>query len=84
MAENSRIGSLDAALQRMLPTTYAYIDLMGVGSAERQYAADYAAHRLDGVRERPAASGYALGPDHAAKLREAVDVCLAEDGHLKP
>lgn len=74
----------DAFVRAKWPATYTYIDLMAIGSPWRQYAADYVAHRLDSARERPAASGYALGPDHAAKLREAVDVCLAEDGHPAP
>lgn len=60
------------------PDAVALIQSMQAGSAERHYSARYLSYRLMGMdtTERPAASGYGLGVDHAAELRERIDEAL--------
>lgn len=71
------------ALRASYPATAAYVEALSLGSAERGYCARYVASRLMDI-ERPAASGWGVGVDHAAQLRERVDEALVDDGVPRP
>jgi len=68
---------LATAAREAAPDAYDFIQLMPLGSAQRAYCARYFAHRLTGG-ERPAASGYSIGVDHAAELRMLIEEQLPE------
>lgn len=68
---------LDALLAQA-PKVETLLRSMPMSSAQQHYCARYLAHRLTGC-ERPAASGWAIGVDHAAELRKLVEERLPED-----
>lgn len=59
-------------IRKAAPGAVGIIETMNPYSAERAYASAYLAHRVVGS-ERPAASGYGIGVDHASLLREWLD-----------
>jgi hypothetical protein len=71
------MSELIDAIREQAPEAVDLILKMPLGSAYRQYSARYLAHRLTGC-ERPAASGWAIGVDHAAELRMLVEERLPE------
>lgn len=68
------------AMRASTPNTIEYVQSLSLGSAERGYCARYVASRLIEGSERPTASGWGLGVDHASQLRERVDEALVDDG----
>lgn len=60
------------------PQALERVKEMGVYTAEGSYAAAYLIYRLDVIDQRPSASGFGLGADHAALLRQAIDADLPE------
>jgi hypothetical protein len=59
-------------LRKAAPLAVSFIWDLPQGSAQRAYCSRYFAHCLTGGK-RPTASGYAIGPDHAAELRVMVE-----------
>jgi hypothetical protein len=72
-----------AAVDRA-PEAVERVREMGIFSAEGCYSAAYLAWRLGLIDERPAASGFAVGVDHAAVLRQEIDAALPSDVPVRP
>lgn len=66
-------------VRQRAPEACELIREIGPYSAEGAYACAFLAYRLEFIDQRPSASGFGLGVDHAALVRDAVESSLPAD-----
>lgn len=76
--------AVEQAAREQAPEALERIREMGVFTAEGCYGIAYLAWRLGLIDERPAASGFAVGVDHAAILRQEIDAAMPADVPAQP